>query len=145
MDHDSDEDLEAFDLEPMVRSQLAWDLLPHDEMRKWMPLIGVTPPSAESFDMAHREAHERGKAAQPLLALAEVYSAIIAEIQTVYFGHEGACDEEDLEEFTESAYQLIRSAILAVLVEFLNEGIIQFGEVKVVHVREDSDEEEGEQ
>lgn len=118
---------EVLNLHPLVKTKLAWDLLPHNKMRDWLPRLGLTPSAEDVHDLEHKEAHARAATVEPIAELADIYAAIIADVQTVYLAHESGTTTEAQAEFTDYVFQLNRSAILAVLTEFLSDGILAYG------------------
>jgi len=133
---------QPIDLEPLLKSRLAWDLLPHDQMREWMEKLGLTPPNKDVEAMEHREAHGRANLVRPISRLVDAYVAQISEIQAAYLGEHSEASEEQLEAFTEDAFLLGRASTLAVLVEFLADGILVYGPELVQGIIEIQEEEE---
>jgi hypothetical protein len=120
--------VEPIDLQPFVKTRLAWDLLEHSEMSQWLPRLGLLPAADDMDDLEHRESHARASQLVPIARLTEVYAAIIAEIQTAYYIHESGHDvEADNEEFTDMVFRLLRSGMFAVLAEFLSDGVLAYG------------------
>jgi len=124
MEHDMEQPI---DLTPMLKTRLAWDLLPHEEMREWMEKLGLTPAQEDVAKMEHQEAHDRSAIVKPISRLVDAYVAVISEIQSVYLGEHSEASADQLEAFTEDAFMLGRAAALAVLVEFLADGILVYG------------------
>jgi len=137
---------QPIDLTPLLKTRLAWDLLPHEEMHAWMEKLGLTPANKDVSDMEHKEAHGRAQLAAPISRLVDAYVAVISEIQAAYLGEHAEANQDQLEAFTEDAFMLGRAAALAVLVEFLADGVLVYGPelvqglLELAEEREDEDE-----
>ncbi len=131
---------EPVDLAPLVKTRLAWDLLNHQDMRRWLPLLGLTPGAEDMTEIEHQEAHDRIDKMAPLSGLAETYALLIAEINAVFLAeeHKGTTGDhlsnEDVEDLTSTSYRMIRSGIFALLAEWLHDGLLEYGPAVKVHL-----------
>lgn len=119
---------------PLILSKLAWDLLDHDEVREWLPRLGLVPAGDDSLEMDHAACHERAQLLRPLVHAITVYSDLLAEIHAVYVIHEAgdtipaAEQKAAREQYERGAQRLIQTSALSMIGEMLQEGILSYGE-----------------
>lgn len=139
---------EIIDLGPRLKANLAWDLLSHDEVRDYLPVLGLVPPSDEGLEMDHEEAHRRADLVVPIAPLIVAISTIASDVHATYtiseaeellsaedpgdFDEEDDDDDEEDDEEVETVYRsivgnIITSASLAVIAELLSARVLSIG------------------
>lgn len=72
--------VEAINLEPLIRRQLVWDLLPCAQAADSMSGLGLTPASKDVDDMEHRTSHRRLNTLIPIIGAVRLYSDIAGDV-----------------------------------------------------------------
>jgi hypothetical protein len=114
----------VYDARPVVKRQLAWDMLCHDDVPLFLQRIGMTPPAPEGARIEHADAHKRmiplaqiQDHLRPVLSLAtEVICGAMLESQG-----EQACRCFS----SENVGEIVRASVIGVLSHLFNEEVVQ--------------------
>lgn len=122
---------DSFDLIPLVRQQLAWDMLPceHDYWRA----LELTPPSDEGRDTMHAQSHTRMHAVEPFKNFVDTYSILTADIITevMYQNLLKHLDGEEIpgietwhEVTRKQNREIVRGAVYPILAHLMDSGLM---------------------
>jgi hypothetical protein len=117
----------VYDARPMVKRQLAWDMLPHEIVPQTLAHLGMTPPGPDSQELEHADAHERmipllhiQRHIVPAIAIAtEVISGVMLE-------HHEDCNDPSLSDSLSDEWvgEIVRASVVGVLSYLLNERVL---------------------
>jgi hypothetical protein len=123
-----EDDSPYFDHGPLTRRELAFDLLPHDEVREIMPRLGLDNADPEMFNLEHMDSHARLRKVDPIMPLVQVFSGLIAQtFNQAYLTQseaQGDISREKREAFNRQNFAIIQSAAIAILAQLLQLGVI---------------------
>jgi hypothetical protein len=123
-----DDDSPYFDHGPLTRRELAFDLLPHDEVQEIMPRLGLDNADPEMFNLEHMDSHARLHKVDPIMPLIQVFSGLIANtFNQAYLTQaeaQGDISREKREAFNRQNYAIIQSSVIAMLAQLLQIGVI---------------------
>jgi hypothetical protein len=119
---------EFFDRGPLTRRELAFDLLPHDEVQALLPHLNLAGSDSEMFDLEHRDSHERLNAVQPILPLIQIFSSLTAETFNLAYLQPEPDEDESVkarrEAFNKQNLAVIQSSFIAILAQFIQMGVV---------------------
>jgi hypothetical protein len=133
---ESSDESPYFDHGPLTRRELAFDLLPHDEVRDIMPRLGLDNADPEMFNLEHMDSHARLRRVDPIMPLVQVFSGLIAQtFNQAYLTQsemQGDISREKREAFNRQNYAIIQSSVIAILAQLLQIGVINIDPTVVV-------------
>jgi hypothetical protein len=114
----------------MLTKRLAWDIVPCSEVEALLPLMGLSPDSAEVSEMEHEASHDRIEQLTPLkemlALLIPLVSGITASAMLVNSGN--SVDEETAAVLQRHHSVVVRAGVVAVLANLLDMGIITYSD-----------------
>jgi hypothetical protein len=123
-----EDDSPYFDHGPLTRRELAFDLLPHDEVQELMARLGLDNADTEMFNLEHMDSHVRLRRVDPIMPLIRVLSGLIANtFNQAYLTQSeanGDISREKREAFNRQNYAIIQSSVIAMLAQLLQVGVI---------------------
>jgi hypothetical protein len=133
---DFEPDLTGQDMVPMLRSQLAWDIAPCDQVHEIWDRLALTPMTDEGSELMHAASHARLNMTMPLHDVLEVFSVLCADmIARLHMCRFPESNPDAPPGYAESArFQLTqqytdvtRSALFPVIGHLIENGLITFG------------------
>jgi hypothetical protein len=113
-----------------LTKRLAWDIVPCSEVEALLPLMGLSPDSAEVSEMEHEASHDRIEQLTPLkemlALLIPLVSGITASAMLVNSGN--SVDEETAAVLQRHHSVVVRAGVVAVLANLLDMGIITYSD-----------------
>lgn len=113
---------------PLTRRELAFDLLPHDEVQEIMPRLGLDNADPEMFNLEHMDSHARLHKVDPIMPLIQVFSGLIAQtFNQAYLTQaeeSGDITKGHREAFNRQNLAIIQSSTIAMLAQLLQIGVI---------------------
>jgi hypothetical protein len=116
------------DMTPVVRRKIAWDMLPHDEVIPTFEALGIVIGSHDVLTLEHQESEARQQSMMPLLPLGQVLAGIATEVFGAAYLRpvpDGEITDDMKARFNEQNFQVIRSAVFAVIGQFLESGMLR--------------------
>lgn len=121
----------AIDGRAIVKRQIAWDILPCDEVAPMLPLLGLTPGSAEGHEFEHQLSHRRLERLLPILNAVDVTTDLVAEILTKVTLDDQDPDWGDVFDSgpdVDHYKNLVHYSVLGVLAHLVDSGLVTITE-----------------
>lgn len=127
--------IESVDMLPLIRQQLAWDMLPpnHD----YWDVLKLVPPSAEIADFVQRESLNRMKLVEPFVPFVEMYSVLVADIMSEVIAKNQQAQLDPDDDFQQGMFkewhrsligqnrEIVRGAMYPMLAAMMESGLIK--------------------
>ncbi len=126
---------ETIDRTLLVKRQLAFDILPHDELEEMLPELGLTGGDPEIFELEHADSHARLRQLEPIGSLLHVFSSLCAQMFNEAYLRPAVGEEiteEQREAFQRQNTAVIQSSATAVLAQLLDMKVLVFNRMIVV-------------
>lgn len=123
------------DLGPLWLRRISWDALPCDLVESIQARLGLTPAGDEdSADRDHKASHARLELISDLSPAVEYLSPFVAQVLTeaiiVQLGHADTIDEGLKKKLISQNQEIIRSATVVMLAQFIATGVLAHVELK---------------
>ncbi|MDX3260728.1 hypothetical protein PV336_16025 [Streptomyces sp. MI02-2A] len=114
----------------MLTKRLLWDMVPCSQVASFLPLMNLVPDSEDVSEMEHRASHERIQRVVPLKDMLDVMTPLVSGITaSVMLVNSGIkADEESAIALQRSHAMVVQRALVAVLGNLLEMGIIEYTE-----------------
>jgi hypothetical protein len=121
---------DAIDIGPMITTKLVWDMVDHPYVTRFLPELGLTPPSDEGLESADRESHVRQLTMAPVAPLFNKLAEMAAGIYTVWkLGADSDGDPEgpDRSVFTDQNTELLQTAGVSIIAQLIEMEMLTYG------------------
>lgn len=113
----------VYDARPMVKRQLAWDMLPHEIVPDILARLGMVPPGPDGQALEHGDAHER------MVPLRQIQCHIVPAIAIATEVISGAMLEnpgvnEGPPLSDEGIGEIVRASVVGVLSQLIHERVL---------------------
>lgn len=117
------------ELYTQLQRKIAWDSLPCDEVRRYMPVLDLVPPSPEGEEIEHQESHRRLGLQQPLQTHLAVTSVMAARALAALALRlpDGPEPAEIVTMVNTQFAQTIHVGVSVIVANLLDEGYLQLG------------------
>lgn len=123
-----DLDLGEIDMTPMLLRRFAWDTMPCSEVADLLPALGLTHGTDEGMNLDHADSHHRMSHAFPLEGYLQRFSEVLGVVFATAMAQKAGVDlGEDSVKFAEQNAEVIRCGARAIIAQFLETGVLEYG------------------
>lgn len=121
------DDIPRADLEKLIRTNLVWDMMAHEDAPEMLVRLGITPPSEEGQRVASEASHKRMALVNPLLIDFAYMSEEISRIITAVILGDAAkdIDEEIVDQLTRQTTVILDAGSRVMVANFIAAEILQ--------------------
>ncbi|GAA2322059.1 hypothetical protein GCM10010149_88970 [Nonomuraea roseoviolacea subsp. roseoviolacea] len=114
--------------ENLVRANLVWDMLVHEDASEMLQILGMVPPGPDGQAMACEDSHRRLAMAEPLDTPIAILSAEISEIYIKAILGEAAKElgEEVVEDLTSTYEEFLGAGLKVAIANLMAAGVLTY-------------------
>jgi hypothetical protein len=103
-------------VEPLIKRQLVWDMIPHEMVYTVMQSLNLLPGSEETFELEHLDAHQRDTLIQPKASIILQITQMAVEVVAHYYNSvDKAPDWMKRDKDFEEVQRLVQAVVMGVM------------------------------